>query len=38
MAFVTFAKLVRPEFCNTFHMNMKEQLDDSNFWAPITRQ
>lgn len=38
MAFVTFAKLVRSEISNTFHMNMKEQLDDSNFWAPITWQ
>lgn len=38
MAFVTFAKLVRPEISNTFHMNMKEQLDDSNFWEPITWQ
>lgn len=38
MAFLTFAKLVRSEISNTFHMNMEEQLEDNNFWAPITWQ
>lgn len=38
MAFLSFARLVKSEISNMFHMNIKEQLDDSNFWAPITWQ